>query len=65
MKTMLVLAAAMGLSVSAAAADCAGHAKMTTASVDTETTVASVATQLPPAVDAEATVAREEEKQAQ
>jgi hypothetical protein len=48
MKTMLVFAAAMGFSVSFAAAECAGHAKMTTTSVDTETTVASVAKQLPP-----------------
>ncbi|MEW9806194.1 hypothetical protein [Mesorhizobium marinum] len=41
MRTMLVLACAMGLSVSVASADCAAHAKVTTA-VDTETTVASV-----------------------
>lgn len=48
MKIILVMAAALGLSVSAAAADCAGHAKVTT-SVDTETTVASVVKQTPAA----------------
>lgn len=48
MKIVLVMAAALGLSVSAAAADCAGHAKVTT-SVDSETTVASVVKQVPPA----------------
>jgi len=47
MKTVLVMAAALGFSVSMAAADCAGHAKVTT-SVDTETTVASVVKQAPP-----------------
>lgn len=46
MKTVLVIAAAMGLSISAAAADCVGH-KQTTASVDTETKVASVLKQTP------------------
>lgn len=38
MRTILVLAAAFGLTVSAASADCAGH----TASVDKEMTTASV-----------------------
>ncbi|MEP7454084.1 hypothetical protein [Phyllobacterium sp. SB3] len=38
MKTILVLAAALGFSVSAASAECVGH----TASVDKETTTASV-----------------------
>ena len=38
MKTILVLAAAFGLTVSAASADCAGH----TASVDKDMTTASV-----------------------
>jgi hypothetical protein len=47
MKTILVLVAAMGFSVSVAAAECAGHAKVTT-TVDTETKVASVAQQTPP-----------------
>lgn len=46
MKTVLVIAAATGLSISAAAAECMGH-KQTTASVDTETTVASVLNQTP------------------
>ncbi len=41
MKTILVLAAAMGLSISAASAECVGH-KQVNASVDTETKVASV-----------------------
>ena len=48
MKIVIVMAAALGLSVSVAAADCAGHAKVTT-SVDTETTVASVVKQTPAA----------------
>ncbi|UXN61338.1 MULTISPECIES: hypothetical protein [Phyllobacterium] len=39
MKTILVLAAAFGLTVSAASADCAGH---NSASVDKETTTASI-----------------------
>ncbi|MBB2970924.1 MULTISPECIES: hypothetical protein [Phyllobacteriaceae] len=38
MKTILVLAAAYGLSISAAAADCAAHS----ASVDKKTTTASL-----------------------
>jgi hypothetical protein len=46
MKMILVAAAAFGLSISAAAADCAGHSKVS-ASVDTETTVASVMKQTP------------------
>lgn len=46
MKTVLVIAAATGLSISAAAAECMGH-KQTTTSVDTETTVASVLKQTP------------------
>ncbi|PZN54905.1 MAG: hypothetical protein DIU65_06885 [Proteobacteria bacterium] len=41
MKTLLVFAAVFGLSVSAASADCAWHSKVT-ASVDTQTTTASV-----------------------
>jgi len=49
MKTVLVLAAAMGLSVSAASAECMGHNKQQSASIDTETTVASVVKQLPSA----------------
>ncbi|WP_200835036.1 hypothetical protein [Phyllobacterium salinisoli] len=40
MKAFLVLAAAFGLSVSAAAADCVGHS----ASVDKQTTTASIST---------------------
>ena len=47
MKTLLVLAAVMGFSVSIAAAECAGH-KPASASVDTETKVASVVKQVPP-----------------
>lgn len=50
MKTILVLAAIMGFSVSMAAAECAGH-KPVSASVDTETKVASVVKQVPPAAD--------------
>ncbi len=58
MKTILVLAAAMGLTVSVAAADCAGH-KQVNASVDTGTKVASVAKQAPPAQDVQSTKAEE------
>jgi hypothetical protein len=50
MKTVLLTAAAMGLAISAASAECMGHNKQQSASVDTETTVASVK-QLPPPVD--------------
>ena len=48
MKTVLLTAAVMGLAISAASAECMGHNKQQTASIDTETTVASVAKQLPP-----------------
>ena len=41
MKTFLAFAAAFGLSVSAASAECAWHSKVS-ASADTETTTASV-----------------------
>lgn len=58
MKTVLVLAAAMGLSVSVAAADCAAH-KQVNASVDNETKVASVVKQATPAQDAQSTKAEE------
>ena len=42
MKTVLALAAILGLSISSAAAMCAGHNEVTT-SVEKETTVASIA----------------------
>jgi hypothetical protein len=42
MKTVLVAAAALGLTVSAASAECAWHSKVS-ASVDTQTKTASVA----------------------
>lgn len=42
MKTTILVAAALGLSVSGAAAECVGHTK-TTASVDQQTKVASIA----------------------
>jgi hypothetical protein len=58
MKTILVLAAAMGLSISAASAECVGH-KQVNASVDTETKVASVLKQTP-AQPAEQTTETEE-----
>lgn len=64
MKTILVLAAAMGLSVSVAAAECAGH-KPVTASVDTETKVASVAKELPPVPASESAATAEETKPAE
>jgi hypothetical protein len=61
MKTILVLAAAMGLTVSVAAAECPGHSKVQ-ASVDTETQVASIQKKLPPpAADAESTQAQTQE----
>ena len=47
MKTILAVTAIMGFSVSLAAAECAGHAKVN-AAVDTETTVASVAQPVTP-----------------
>jgi hypothetical protein len=58
MKTVLVLAAAMGLSISVASAECVGH-KQVNASVDTETKVASVVNQVPPAGDAQSATAEE------
>ena len=61
MKTALVLAAALGLSVSAAAAECVGHSKVS-ASIDTETKVASVIKELPPVPASEPAA---EEKQAE
>ena len=63
MKTVLVLAAALGLSVSAAAAECAGHSKVS-ASIDTETKVASVAKDAT-AVPASEILVKEELQQAQ
>ena len=45
MKTVLVIAAVLGLSASAALAECAGHPKVT-ASVDTEMTTASIMTEM-------------------
>ena len=63
MKTILVLAAAMGLTVSVAAAECVGH-KQVNASVDTETKVASVVKQVPP-VPAEESAKTEEAVQAE
>lgn len=60
MKTILLIAAAMGLTVTVAAAECAGHAKLST-SADSETKVASAADQTP-AADAATTVKAEEKK---
>ena len=57
MKTILLLAAAMGLSISAASAECPGH-KQVSASIDTETKVASVVKQTP-VQDAQTTKAEE------
>ncbi|MGF6176045.1 hypothetical protein [Ensifer sp. 4252] len=48
MKIILVTVAAVGLSASAAFAECAYHAK-TNAAVDTTTTTASIATESQPA----------------
>ncbi|RLP23735.1 hypothetical protein D8676_19575 [Mesorhizobium sp. YM1C-6-2] len=62
MKTVLVLAAALGLSISAASADCAAH-KQVNASADTGTKVASVAKEMPPVPVSES--AKAEEKQAE
>ena len=61
MKTVLVLAAVLGLSISAALADCVGH-KQVSASIDSETKVASVTKELPPVPASEPAA---EEKQAE
>ena len=64
MTRILLTAAAMGLSVSFAAADCVGH-KQVNASVDTETKVASIVKQVPPAEDTQSTTAEETTLQAE
>ncbi|PSH68323.1 hypothetical protein CU102_13555 [Phyllobacterium brassicacearum] len=59
MRTILVLAAAFGFTVSAASADCAGH----TASVDKEMTTASVSkdqTPIPTPVPADSQSVKQE-----
>jgi hypothetical protein len=56
MKTALLVVAALGLSVSGAAAECVGHTK-TTASVDQQTKVASIANSSAPTVAGAATTA--------
>ncbi len=48
MRTLLVTVAAIGLSTSAAFAECAYHAK-TNAAIDTATTTASISTESEPA----------------
>lgn len=48
MRTLLVTVAAIGLSTSAAFAECAYHTK-TNAAIDTETTTASISTESEPA----------------
>lgn len=48
MRTLLVTVAAIGLSTSAASAECAYHAK-TNAAIDTATTTASISTESEPA----------------
>ena len=60
MKTVLIALAVTGFSVSLAAAECAGHSKVS-ASIDTETKVASVANQTP-APDAQPVVKTDEQK---
>ena len=59
MKTVLLTAAAMGLAISSASAECMGHNKEVLASTDTETKVASIATQLPPVPVDESTKTKE------
>lgn len=56
MKTTILVAAALCLSVSGAAAECPGHTK-TTASVDQQTKVASIANSTTPATAETATTA--------
>jgi hypothetical protein len=56
MKTALLVAAVLGLSVSGAAAECVGHTN-TTASVDKQTKVASVANSNAPTTADTATTA--------
>jgi hypothetical protein len=63
MKTVLVLAAVMGLLLSAASAECMGH-KQVSASVDTETKVASVVKQVPPVVGQDAKTEEAKQQQA-
>ncbi|MET3662698.1 hypothetical protein ABID44_003047 [Aquamicrobium ahrensii] len=58
MKTFLAFAAAFGLSVSAASAECAWHSNVS-ASVDTQTTTASV-TNTEGTTSAEATTIKKE-----
>lgn len=58
MKTILLTAAAMGLAISAASAECVGHTKVQ-ASVDTETKVASVVKEAPPAPAGESATVEE------
>ncbi|AID29385.1 hypothetical protein BFX40_18065 [Mesorhizobium sp. SEMIA 3007] len=60
MKTFLAIAAALGLSVSAASADCAYHHSKVSASVDTQTTTASVEkADMSKATDAQTVVKKE------
>ncbi|WP_105428812.1 hypothetical protein [Neorhizobium sp. T6_25] len=63
MKTVLVIAAVLGLSSTAALAECAGHNVTASAKVDKEVTTASIA---PPKVDPrqEAAVLKQSEGQA-
>ncbi|CDZ54170.1 hypothetical protein [Neorhizobium galegae] len=63
MKTVLVIAAVLGLSSTAALAECAGHNVTASAKVDKEVTTASIA---PPKVDPreEAVVLKQSEGQA-
>ncbi|CCV06888.1 conserved exported hypothetical protein [Mesorhizobium metallidurans STM 2683] len=56
MKTTILVAAALGLSVSGAAAECVGHTK-TTASVDQQSKVASIANSNTPTTADTATTA--------
>lgn len=64
MKTTLLVAAALCLSVSGAAAECVGHTK-TTASVDQQTKVASIANSNTPTTADTPILKKEDAKEAE
>jgi len=64
MKTVLVIAAVLGLSASAALAECAGHSKVS-ASVDRELTTASISTEVTVAAQKTDRIVKKEEAEAE
>ena len=65
MKTFLVIAAVLGLSSSAALAECPGHNVTASAKVDKEITTASISTPAMEARSDEATVLRRQQTEEQ